>query len=111
MGEVAARYADLIIITSDNSRSESPEEISAEIKRGVESQGKILINGRQDSPDEGYQVVLSRREAIARAIGLAGRGDAVLISGKGHETYQISREGTVFFDDRLEAADQLEKIQ
>ena len=73
MGAVAARLADRVVITSDNPRNEDPLRIIADIRKGV--RGDCLIE-----PD--------RRRAIARALREAGRGDVVLIAGKGHETYQ-----------------------
>lgn len=103
MGDIAGRLADTIIITADNSRSEASEAIMAQIEQGVLVSGKPVIN-RLDRSPAGYAVISSRSEAIALAIALAQKSDIVLISGKGHETYQISATGKVFFDDRLEAA-------
>ena len=103
MGEIAGRLADVVIITADNSRSESPEAIMAEIERGLLAAGKKIM-GNQAPSASGYLTLSSRSEAIARAIALAHEQDLILISGKGHETYQISTTGTIFFDDRLEAA-------
>ncbi|NOX24932.1 MAG: UDP-N-acetylmuramoyl-L-alanyl-D-glutamate--2,6-diaminopimelate ligase, partial [Deltaproteobacteria bacterium] len=96
MGRLAGQLADTIIITADNSRSESTALIMAEIERGVKSAG----HGR-------YFSIVNRAQAIAKAIGLAGAGDVVLIAGKGHEDYQISRAGRAAFSDRLEAEKQL----
>jgi len=84
MGAVAAKYSDLVILTSDNPRSEDPEKICAEIAVGAPS---ALIE-------------IDRRKAIERAIGLADRDDLVLIAGKGHESYQIFAHKTIPFDDR-----------
>lgn len=92
MGEVAARLADRVIVTSDNPRSEDPRQIAREVEAGVRR-----VAGRD------YEVVVERGEAIARAIAAAGRGDIVLLAGKGHETYQIFADGPVPFDDRAEA--------
>lgn len=74
MGEIASRLADVAIITSDNPRFESPEEIIEQIKIGVSKNNSISIS--------------SRSEAIAYALNQAKSGDIVLIAGKGHETYQ-----------------------
>ncbi len=94
MGRVAYRLSERVIITSDNPRGESPEKIAAEIKQGA--------------PDA--EVVLDRREAIKRALGLAGEGDAVLILGKGHETYQIIGKRVIPFDDRKVAREILREM-
>jgi UDP-N-acetylmuramoyl-L-alanyl-D-glutamate--2,6-diaminopimelate ligase len=84
MGRAAAEHADVAIITSDNPRNEDPEAIIAEVAQGA---------GEADR-------VVDRREAIERAIALAGDGDVVVIAGKGHERYQEFEEGrTVAFDD------------
>ena len=85
MGEIATRYADLTIVTTDNPRSEDPAGIAEEIVAG------------QDPAR--WEIVLDRREAIARAIGLAGLGDVVVLLGKGHETYQIIGQERVPFDE------------
>ena len=89
MGAVAARLSDVVVVTSDNPRSEPPEAILEEIQRGM--------NGRRQSE---RHVIADRREAIARALEMAGPGDAVVIAGKGHETYQVLRDRTIPFDDR-----------
>lgn len=102
MGDIAGRLADIVIITADNSRSESSEAIMAQIEQGVLASGKQAMNRLEQSPG-GYTALSNRSEAIALAITLAQKPDIVLISGKGHETYQISATGSIFFDDRLEA--------
>jgi UDP-N-acetylmuramoyl-L-alanyl-D-glutamate--2,6-diaminopimelate ligase len=104
MGEVAGRGADLVVATSDNPRTEHPEDILSEIVPGLERTG-----ARRRSPSEvragerGYVVVPDRREAIALALSAAQPGDAVLIAGKGHEDYQIVGAERRPFDDREEA--------
>ncbi|HVD77797.1 MAG TPA: UDP-N-acetylmuramoyl-L-alanyl-D-glutamate--2,6-diaminopimelate ligase [Vicinamibacteria bacterium] len=90
MGAVASRLSDVVVVTSDNPRSEPPEAILDEIQRG-------MPNGTRRG--ERYAIV-DRREAIGRALEMAGPGDAVVIAGKGHETYQVLRDRTVPFDDR-----------
>jgi UDP-N-acetylmuramoyl-L-alanyl-D-glutamate--2,6-diaminopimelate ligase len=77
MGEIAGRLADLVVITSDNPKSEDPKAIAAEIARGAAEVGGT------------WTVILDRAEAIAWALEEAQAGDCVLIAGKGHERYQI----------------------
>lgn len=86
MGEVAGELADMAIVTTDNPRSEDPDEIIAQIARGFKRGN--------------YQVVVNRHEAIAAALDLAGPGDVVLIAGKGHEDYQIFKDKTIDFNER-----------
>ncbi len=88
MGSIAAAKADIVIVTSDNPRSEDPEAIVDEILVG--------ITPRTDH----HEVIVDRRKAIKRAVGLARPGDTVLIAGKGHETYQIVKGHKSHFDDR-----------
>lgn len=87
MGRVAEEFSDLVIVTSDNPRTESPEEIMAEIAQGFtdERTQKLLI--------------AKRREAIAQALVERANGDIVLIAGKGHETYQEIGKERVHFSD------------
>lgn len=77
MGRVAARLADRVMVTSDNPRTERPEEIASEIVHGI-----------RDTGNRRYGVELDRAVAIAIAIGEAGPGDVVVLAGKGHEAYQ-----------------------
>ncbi len=77
MGRAAAELADWVILTSDNPRSEDPLAILREIEKGIQETGK-----------KSYAVVSDRREAIAKTLGLARKGDLVVIAGKGHETTQ-----------------------
>lgn len=107
MGEVAGRYSDLAIITSDNPRTEDPASIIEEIRAGI-----LPLGTRHYTPSElshgcrerGFLCVESRREAIRLAVRLAEPGDIVLIAGKGHEDYQIIGTEKHHFDDREEAA-------
>jgi murE/murF fusion protein len=107
MGAIAARYADTVIVTSDNPRTEVPEAIIEEIVEGVVASGKqavaveTLLQDR--SPADGYGVIPNRSVAIATACSLAAPQDTILIAGKGHENYQIIGTEKRFFDDRLEA--------
>ncbi len=109
MGEVAGYLADVVVLTSDNSRTESPVEIMAAIEKGVVASGVEKIDELSNS-SKGYLLITDRGEAIKYAVSMALKDDVVLLAGKGHENYQISAEGTVFFDDRIEARKQLERL-
>jgi UDP-N-acetylmuramoyl-L-alanyl-D-glutamate--2,6-diaminopimelate ligase len=98
MGEAAGRGADLVVLTSDNPRSEDPAEIVKEILPGIERAG-----GR-------CEVELDRARAIERILSEARAGDIVLLAGKGHETYQIMRDRTLPFDDREAAREALRAL-
>lgn len=100
MGRIAAELADIVIVTSDNPRSEDPESILAEILPGV----------REKIGAKRYEVLADRREAIFRGIKLAEAGDMVVIAGKGHEDYQILKDKTIHFDDREEAKNALKAL-
>ena len=91
MGEIAARASDLVIVTSDNPRSEEPAAIVAEILAGAHR-----VSGAGDR----IRGDLDRARAIGAAIDAAGPGDLVLIAGKGHETYQLFADRRIDFDDR-----------
>ena len=90
MGRAAGMFSDVVLVTSDNPRSENPEEIIDQIQEGIipDSKKKILR-------------IPNREEAIAQALGLAERDDVVLVLGKGHEPYQIIGSQKNSFDDRL----------
>jgi UDP-N-acetylmuramoyl-L-alanyl-D-glutamate--2,6-diaminopimelate ligase len=92
MGALAAVLSDRAVLTSDNPRSEDPAAILRQVRAGIprEAAGKALQQG-------------DRRRAIRLALGLARRGDSVLIAGKGHEDYQIVGRRKLHFDDRQEA--------
>jgi murE/murF fusion protein len=111
MGAIAARHAQVVIVTSDNPRTEQPEVIIDEIVQGMAAgqQGPLPVAALLCGPAEakGFTVIENRREAIAAACSLAAPGDTVLIAGKGHETYQIVGATKQFFDDRIEAANGL----
>ena len=107
MGTVAAKIADAVLITTDNPRSENPEDIISEIEKGFELAGLQKI-GLDDffalqNQTKGYAVIQDRRLAIHQVCSRTSRRDVVLIAGKGHETYQITASGKHFFDDRVEA--------
>jgi UDP-N-acetylmuramoyl-L-alanyl-D-glutamate--2,6-diaminopimelate ligase len=97
MGAVAARLSDLVIVTSDNPRSEDPEKIIEEIRRGIVIPAdRIAPKGQKGTPS---LAIVDRREAIEKAIREARPGDLVLIAGKGHEKYQVIGDRTLPFDD------------
>jgi len=87
MGAVAARLADYVVVTSDNPRDEDPEQIINQVISGF------------PPGFSSYQVEPDREKGIAAGIGGAGRGDIVLIAGKGHEDYQVLGEKVIHFDD------------
>ncbi|MDF2500758.1 MAG: murE 2 [Anaerosporomusa subterranea] len=91
MGRLAAKYAEVIIATSDNPRSEDPSAILREIEAGIRDAIR---------PDACYEVIVDRREAIAKALSAAQPDDVVVIAGKGHETYQVLKDKVIDFDDR-----------
>ena len=99
MGEVAGLHSDLVIITSDNPRTEEPLKIIHEIEKGIK---------KTDCP---YLINSDRREAIFQAISKAKPKDVVIIAGKGHETYQIIGNDKFHFDDREAAIEALEKLK
>jgi UDP-N-acetylmuramoyl-L-alanyl-D-glutamate--2,6-diaminopimelate ligase len=86
MGALATDLADLAIVTSDNPRTEDPEQIIDDIVAGL--------------PEGSYRRLLDRRVAIGEALRQATRGDTVLLVGKGHETYQIIGREKLPFDER-----------
>ena len=89
MGKIASSFADFVIVTSDNSRSEDPQGIITQILSGMD-------------PTKPYKVIPNRAEAIAWAVQTAKAGDLILLAGKGHEEYEITREGRrPFFEKQI----------
>ena len=97
MGEAAASLSDVVIATSDNPRTEDPEDILRDVEEGLKSSGRP------------YLKIVDRREAIRRAVTEARAGDIVVIAGKGHEDYQIIGTERRHFDDREVAREALEE--
>jgi len=99
MGQMAAQYADLCIVTSDNPRTEDPMSIIEAILPGVKGEGKP------------YEVIENRREAIDRALHIAGEGDVIVLAGKGHETYQDIMGVKHHFDEKEVVAELLQQMK
>lgn len=114
MGDIAARLADGVLLTSDNPRSEDPDAIIAAIEEGVrvlpirrQRAEVFLSNGWHGC----YDVIPERRLAIRTAVLFSRPGDIVLLAGKGHEDYQLIGGRKIFLDDRLEARGCLQQWQ
>ncbi len=97
MGHAAAKLADMVILTSDNPRTEDPVKILEDAEAGIAEEGSKVKGS-------GYFVYPDRAQAISFAVGAARGGDTVLIAGKGHEDYQIIGTTKYHFDDREAAA-------
>ncbi len=89
MGRIATEASDMVVLTSDNPRSEDPLEIIKDIEKGIEDGCEYIVE-------------VDRREAIKKAIGLGRDGDIVLLAGKGHEDYQIIGDDVIHFSDMEE---------
>lgn len=87
MGEIAGRLSDVCIITSDNPRTEDPEQILKDVEAGTK---------KTACP---YECICDRKEAIFHAVDMAKEGDVIVVAGKGHEDYQIFKDKTIHFDD------------
>jgi UDP-N-acetylmuramoyl-L-alanyl-D-glutamate--2,6-diaminopimelate ligase len=104
MGRVSAVYSDVVVVTSDNPRTEAPEAIISEVVPGVQAGLQEMGRGR-------YVVQVDRRAAIGEAVRMAQPGDLVLIAGKGHENYQVIGKNKYPFDDRVVAREAIEALQ
>jgi len=91
MGQLAVKYGNVVIATSDNPRTEDPDNILSEIEKGIL---EAL------TAEKVYEKIRDRRQAIERALHLAEVDDIVIIAGKGHENYQILKDRTISFDDK-----------
>ncbi len=98
MGQAAAEFSDLVVLTSDNPRSEDPLDIMNDALVGI---------GRHDTP---YLVEPDRERGIRLALEQAQPGDCVLVAGKGHEDYQVLKDRTIHFDDREVARRVLQQL-
>ena len=99
MAAEAVRLSDLVILTSDNPRTEEPRAILADMEAGLTDQTRSRV-----------EVIVDRREAIRRAAAIARPGDVILIAGKGHEDYQEINGVKHHFDDREEASIALNEL-
>ena len=96
MGGIGTKMSDIAIITSDNPRTEEPMTIINEIVKGAHKENYITIE--------------NRREAIKKAISIAKKDDVIVIAGKGHEDYQVLKEGTIHFDEREVIAEIIKEL-
>jgi UDP-N-acetylmuramoyl-L-alanyl-D-glutamate--2,6-diaminopimelate ligase len=104
MGQLAARDADLAIVTSDNPRTEDPRSIIEMVVEGVRRESLPELDATQlAEATRGFHVEADRQTAIRRAVGATRPGDVLIIAGKGHEDYQIIGTTRRHFDDREEA--------
>lgn len=99
MGEISGRIADYTIVTSDNPRTEKPEEIIKQIETGIKK-----TNGK-------YECIVDRKEAIKKAIEIANKKDLIVLAGKGHEPYQEIDHKTYPFDERLIVREIIEEMR
>lgn len=97
MAETASKYADFVVITSDNPRSEDPMKIIGDIEEGIDKTKK-------------YEVIPDRREALRYVIKTAEKGDTILLAGKGHEKYEITSSGKFPFDEEAIVTEETERI-
>ena len=114
MGAIVARLCDLSVVTSDNPRSEDPAAIIDQILPGIRQAQVVQYSARDlktGYDKKGYIVEPDRRRAIELAIKVSRPDDAVLIAGKGHETYQIIGKKRIDFDDREEARKALRAVK
>jgi len=112
MAEIAVTLSDLVIITSDNPRSEDPQAIIRDMVKGIDTDlhaGLGLESGSEPGSKSGsddfnghkaFHVESDRRKALERAVLASNPGDILVAAGKGHENYQILKGGTIHFDDR-----------
>ncbi|HOA33967.1 MAG TPA: cyanophycin synthetase, partial [Clostridiales bacterium] len=99
MGDVASQLSDVVVVTSDNPRTEDPQKIIDDILEGIKNtKAKVFVE-----PD--------RRKATAIALKEAKAGDIVLLAGKGQETYQILKDKTIHYDEREVVKELLEEMK
>jgi UDP-N-acetylmuramoyl-L-alanyl-D-glutamate--2,6-diaminopimelate ligase len=96
MGDIASSLSDIIVVTSDNPRTEDPQAIIKDILEGVKK--------------DNYEVIENRRDAIEKAIKLAKKDDIIVVAGKGHEDYQELKDKVIHFDEREIIADIIKEL-
>ena len=96
MGAIAEKYSDIVIVTSDNPRTEDPNEILKDIVVGLTKENHIIE--------------IHREKAIEKAVSLAEKNDIILIAGKGHENYQVIGREKIHFDDKEEVVKAIKKL-
>jgi UDP-N-acetylmuramoyl-L-alanyl-D-glutamate--2,6-diaminopimelate ligase len=115
MGAAAVKGSMIVILTSDNPRSENPLDIISEIETGMLGAGFKMKSPDADPPavsgKKPYYIMPDRHEAVAAAVRMARPGDVVVLAGKGHEDYQIIGEQKIHFDDRETAREEIRKRQ
>ena len=99
-GEIAATMSDLAIITSDNPRSEDPRMIVDDVLKGIDTSLCKELTLEQLNSQTGFYVEPDRRTALEIGVRASNPGDIIVAAGKGHETYQVIKTGTIDFDDR-----------
>ncbi|MFN3681561.1 MAG: Mur ligase family protein, partial [Nitrospira sp.] len=104
MGKAAVRFSDVVILTSDNPRTEDPLSILEDVEVGIRE-------AMTERPQVHYQKIADRREAIETAIRLARPNDMVVIAGKGHEDYQVVGTQKFHFDDREVAREAIDRLK
>jgi len=110
MGKIACQYSDMAIVTSDNPRTENPEQIVADIMKGITATPipNDVCNGpcsKTGIPVSGVIQLVDRKKALHTAVMISQPNDIILAAGKGHETYQITNSGTIHFDDKEQLQD------
>jgi UDP-N-acetylmuramoyl-L-alanyl-D-glutamate--2,6-diaminopimelate ligase len=112
MGEIAARLADVAILTSDNPRSEDPSSIMQQVETGLRRihPGPWTPQQAREAVSGGYLTMVDRRQAIRFAVSLLQAGDVLLVAGKGHEDYQLIGNQRLHFDDREELRKALKSV-
>lgn len=109
MGEIAGRNSDVVVVTSDNPRTEDPKQIARTIVEGIRASGHAAIDETQARMGErGYLVELERQQGIRLALGISRPQDLVLVAGKGHEAFQTVGATRRAFDDRQMVRNALE---
>jgi len=113
MGREAAAGSDVVVVTSDNPRTEDPMHIIRQVEEGVRGFGYAPLEGEEDGKplcERGYRVIPDRREAIGWAVRNLRSDDILLVAGKGHETYQEINGVRYPFDDRDVVTEEVNRL-